>query len=231
MELPLFISVPHAGTHIPPEVKHLCILQPQDILADYDAEADGVYSTLEKQVTGFYTTEIARSLIDLNRAPDQLGGDGVIKSHTSWNIPVFKQFPDDILIRKLLEKYFFPYHEKLSLAGTNRAIRLGIDCHTMSAIGPPTGPDPGRERPLVCLSYADGTCPQEWIESLASCFSETFRHDISINSPFQGGYIIRRHGSEMFWVQIEISQTTTYPIEFKKNCLLEGLKHFCHIMF
>ncbi|MGW8287096.1 MAG: N-formylglutamate amidohydrolase [Desulfobulbales bacterium] len=231
MKLPLFISIPHAGTHIPPEVRDLCILQQHDILADYDAEAEVIYTALEEQVAGCCTTDIARSLIDLNRAPDHLGGDGVIKSHTSWNIPVYRQFPDDNLIRVLLEKYYFPYHEKLSLANSNRFVRLGIDCHTMSALGPPAAPDPGRERPLVCLSYGDGTCPEEWIKRLASYFSASFNDKVSINSPFRGGYIIRKHASELYWVQIEISQTMAYSVEFKKNCLLEGLQHFCHTMF
>lgn len=231
MKLPLFISIPHAGTHIPPEVKDLCILQQQDILADYDAEAKAIYTALEEQVAGCCTTDIARSLIDFNRAPDQVGGDGVIKSHTSWNIPVYRQFPDNKLIRVLLEKYYFPYHEKLSLAGSNSFIRLGIDCHTMSVLGPPAAPDPGQKRPLVCLSYGDGTCPEKWIKRLASCFSASFNDKVSINSPFQGGYIIRKHASELYWVQIEISQTMAYSVEFKKNCLLEGLQHFCHTMF
>ena len=106
MKLPLFISVPHAGTHIPPEVKRLCSLQQKDLMADYDAEADAIYFPLREKVSGFCTTEISRSLIDLNRAPDHLGGDGVIKNHTSWNIPIYRQFPDDSLIRQLLKKYY-----------------------------------------------------------------------------------------------------------------------------
>jgi len=228
MKLPLFISVPHAGPHIPPEVRDLCLLRRQDILADYDAEARFIYFTLEKYAAGFCTTEIARSVVDLNRAPDNIGNDGVIKSHTCWNVPVYRKFPDKKLIAVLLERYYFPYHKKLSAAGYNQAIRLGIDCHTMSAVGPPIGPDPGRERPLVCVSNADGSCPQEWIISLANCFGEVFKEKIAVNTPYQGGYITRTHAAEMPWLQIEISQTRTYSNDFKKNCLLEGLQRFCN---
>jgi len=231
MKMPLFISVPHAGTHIPSEVRDLCLLHRQDIHADCDAEASFIYGALEEYALGFCTTDIVRSVVDLNRAPDDIGNDGVIKSHTCWNVPVYRKLPDKKLMKVLLDRYYFPYHGKLSAGGKNPAIRLGIDCHTMSAVGPPVGPDPGRERPLVCVSNADGTCPQEWITALAHCLSKTFRGKVTINTPFLGGYITRKHCSEMFWLQVEISQTETYSLEIKKNCLLEGLQRFCHMVF
>ena len=50
-----------------------------------------------------------------------------------------------------------------------------------------------------------------------------------MNKPFSGGYITRKHSSEMYWLQLEISRTEAYSLEFKKNCLLEGLQRFCDI--
>lgn len=229
MKLPLFISVPHAGTLIPPEVMNLSILHPQDILADHDAGAYSIYFALEDYAVGFCTTAIARSMVDLNRSPEEIGGDGVIKSHTCWNVPVYSNFPDENLIRDMLDKYYFPYHEKLTAAASHRGIRLGIDCHTMSAVGPPVGPDPGQERPLICVSNADGTCPREWITALAKCLEEVFRERVAINIPFRGGYITRFHAAEMPWLQVEISRTSSYSNEEKRACLLDGLERFCQI--
>jgi formiminoglutamase len=100
----------------------------------------------------------------------------------------------------------------------------------MSAVGPPVGPDPGQERPLVCISNADGTCPQEWIMNLAGCFSAVFKQKAAINKPFRGGYITRSHAVEMPWLQIEISRTDTYSNDFKRNCVLEGLHRFCQTL-
>ena len=76
----------------------------------------------------------------------------------------------------------------------------------MAAIGPPIGPGPGVERPCICLSNGDGTCPQQWMTSLAECFSRTFSHEVAINDPFKGGFITRSHASELPWVQLEISR-------------------------
>jgi len=228
VKLPLLISVPHAGLEIPPEVVDICLLSQNDIMADSDEGACDIYYGLEKYCRTFLSTDIARAIIDLNRPPDDLGGDGVIKSHTCWNVPVYKKFPDKKLISILLESYYFPYHKRLKTVSSDHSVRLGVDCHTMSAVGPPVGPDPGRTRPLVCLSNADGTCPREWILNLAGCLSEAYREKVSINVPFQGGYITRSHAAEMPWLQIEISRTDSYSVTFKRDGLLEGLHRFCH---
>lgn len=229
MKLPLLISIPHGGLTVPREVADICILTEHDILADSDEGAGEIYNALENHCQSFIASDIARALIDLNRAPDDIGGDGVIKSHTCWNVPVYKKFPDQKLIAALLETHYFPYHKKLSAGGSSRSIKLGIDCHTMSEVGPPVGPDPGQKRPLVCISNAGGTCPQEWIRGLAECFAEVFKQEITINTPFRGGYITRKHSSEMFWLQIEISRTDSYSFKFKSNSLLEGLINFCRV--
>lgn len=86
MKLPLLVSVPHAGLQVPPEVEDICILNDKDIVSDSDEGAAETYYGLAKYCHGFVASDIARALIDLNRAPDDIGGDGVIKSHTCWNV-------------------------------------------------------------------------------------------------------------------------------------------------
>jgi N-formylglutamate deformylase len=231
MKFPLLVSVPHAGERVPPEVKDICILSREDILADGDEGAREIYSVLKDLCETFITTDIARALIDLNRAPDDIGGDGVIKSHTSWNVPVYSSFPDKALVQTLLNRYYLPYHKKLSTNGAKQRIKLGIDCHTMSVVGPPVAPDPGRERPFVCLSNAEGTCPAAWIKCLADSFAQVFRDKVTINNPFKGGYITRQHAAEMYWLQIEISRTQNYSATFKRNGLVQALQLFCRTVF
>lgn len=231
MKLPLYISVPHAGTKVPPEIRDICALGEEDILADHDVGADVIYFPLQEYISGFHTTEIARSIVDLNRHPQEIGGNGVIKNHTCCDIPVYKIFPDEMLIRDLLASYYFPYHAKLTADSGDKTIRLGIDCHTMAVIGPPVSPDPGLARPLVCISNDNTTCPAGWIDILADCLASAFNNKVAINMPFRGGYISRLHAAEMPWVQIEISQTAAHSNQFKSHCILEGLQSFCHTVF
>ena len=99
--------------------------------------------------------------------------DGVVKTHTCWDVPVYRSAPTEQLVQTLLATYHRPYHERLARLA-EPALLLAVDCHTMAAFGPPVGPDPGVERPWVCLSNADGTCPSEWMQELKTCFELAF---------------------------------------------------------
>ena len=67
--LPLLISVPHAGWKIPPEIGSRCILTEEEIIRDGDEGAADIYR-LADEVSVFVTTEIARAIVDVNRAED-----------------------------------------------------------------------------------------------------------------------------------------------------------------
>ncbi|MDE0211589.1 MAG: N-formylglutamate amidohydrolase, partial [Boseongicola sp.] len=46
----------------------------------------------------------------------------------------------------------------------------------------------------------------DWIMALKSCFEELLGPNVTINDPFSGGYITRRHSTEMPWLQLELSR-------------------------
>jgi formiminoglutamase len=226
MKLPLLASVPHTGLRIPEEAEPYCILTPQQIAEDGDVGAAEVYA-LEPELEAYISTEIARAVVDLNRAEDDRRPDGVVKTHTCWNVPVYREFPPEDMVKRLLDRYYRPYHARLrELAETG--VKLGVDLHTMAASGPPVGPDPGVERPWVCLSNADGTtCPQEWIESLKNCFEGVFGPNVRINDPFKGGFITRSHAAELPWLQLELSRGPFMSNAEKRRAVLHGLTRWC----
>jgi formiminoglutamase len=138
-------------------------------------------------------------------------------------VPVYRTFPSEDLIETLLAKYHRPYHARLR-AAARRGVRLAVDCHTMAAVGPPVAPDPGAERPHVCLSNAEGTCPAAWIESLRACFEAEFGPNVSVNQPFKGGFITRTHAAEMPWVQLELSRAPFMSTVEKRQRVLRALR-------
>lgn len=224
MNLPFLVSVPHAGMRVPGEVRDICLLTPEQVYADSDGGAAEIYYDLEKSVEAFISSEVARAIVDLNRAVDDFRKDGVIKTHTCFDVKVYKKFPTPRRIKQLLTDYYYPYHQKLiRLAGLDN-IKVGIDCHTMAKVGPPIGPDAGKARPLVCISNADGTCPDQWLQELASCFQKAFpQEQIKINEPFKGGYIIRNYSAKLPWLQIELSRTENFTNADKKAGVFEAL--------
>jgi len=219
-KLPLLLSVPHAGLITPPELTSLSILSQDDIVRDGDVGAAEIYD-LAEHVDAYVTTDIARAFVDLNREIDDRSPDGVVKTHTCWQVPVYKEPLPESLVAELLEKYYHPYHQRLRDLASS--VIMGIDCHTMAAEGPPIGPDPGQARPAVCLGNADGTCPQEWIESLAKCMREIVHPEVTINEPFSGGFITRSHAQEMPWLQLEFSRAPFLPNQDKRKRLLQAL--------
>jgi formiminoglutamase len=225
VKLPLLISVPHAGLAVPEEVAERSILSPEQIVSDGDVGAADVYAIAD-EVEAFVTTDVARAFVDLNRAEDDRGQDGVVKTHTCWNEPVYDAPLGDEVVERLLGRYYRPYHARLTaLAGPS--VRLAVDCHTMAALGPPVGPDPGQERPWICLSNGDGTCPREWMDALTRCFADAFGRQPSINRPFKGGYITRTHAAEMPWVQLELSRAPFLPSTEKRHRVLMALREWC----
>lgn len=221
MKLPVLLSVPHAGLKIPPEVQNICILTKKDILEDGDVGAAEIFHSLKNEVEAFVTTDIGRAIVDMNRAEDDFWKDGVIKTHTCWDVPVYRTYPPKEIIAKLIAKYHQPYHSKLS--DFAKQAKIGIDCHTMASVAPPVAPDKGKERPPVCLSNANFTCPQKWIESLARCLTRTLAVPVSINLPFKGGHIVRSHAHEIPWIQLEFSRAPFLSDRQKSDLLHKAL--------
>jgi N-formylglutamate deformylase len=220
MKLPLIISVPHAGLAVPKEVQDYCALTPEQILADSDEGAAEIYD-FKSDVRAYITTDIARAIVDMNRAEETRGRDGIIKTHTCYNARVYRQpVPEDV-IEILLDRYYRPYHQRLLESAADA--KFGVDCHTMAAVGPPSAKDSGSGRPNICLSNAQGSCPQDWFEKIVHCFEASFDSEISVNHPFKGGHIIRSHSSELPWVQVELSRAPFLENSEKRECILRAL--------
>lgn len=213
-KLPIIISMPHGSINIPSEVSDICQLTEKDIIKDSDEQTQEIYSKVAGNAQVVIESNVARAIVDLNRAEDDIRKDGIIKTHTCWDVPIYSQQPNSELIKKLISKYHRPYHNALT-AATHKKVKLGIDCHTMAEFGPPVGPDSGIERPAICLSNRNGeTCPTEWLEQLAYMFEEYFGH-VQINKPFSGGHTVASHCKELPWIQLEFSRTLEFACQYK----------------
>jgi N-formylglutamate deformylase len=229
MSFPFVVSVPHAGLDMPEELSGLCTLDPRHVAEDGDEGAATIYAPLGELAAHFVTTSVARAFVDMNRAEDDRRKDGVVKTHTCLDVPIYERPLSEPLVQSLLAAYHRPYHAALTRAGTGA--RFGIDCHTMLANGPPVGPDHGRPRPAVLLGDGNGTTfPAEWTATLASCLSDELETEVALNQPFSGGYIVRAHAAETPWIMLELSRAPFLSDAEKGRRVHAALATFCRTL-
>jgi formiminoglutamase len=228
-KLPVLLSIPHGGTEAPVELQDRIVLNQYDLHDDIDPFTRQIYD-LGDGVTTVISTDIARTFVDLNRAPEQRPPqypDGVVKSMTCLGQSIYKagREPKGRLISKLLRHYYYPYHKRIEKTLQQPELRLALDCHSMLAFGPTISPDPGQRRPMICLGNGLGqTCPWELIDRLAGSVAEAFslqRDEVTINRPFAGGYITRTYGKlPIPWIQVELNRALYLdPLWFDRESL------------
>jgi N-formylglutamate deformylase len=217
-KLPVLITIPHGGMSIPNELTDKIIIGKKEIFEDIDPFTQEIYNLKDKVIT-LFKTDIARTFVDLSRAPDDLppeNSDGIIKSHTCFGKKIYKENeqPDSSLINQLLDKYYHSYHKHLRnyIEKNKKEIQLCLDCHTMAETGPAISPDKGMKRPLFCLGNRFGNAAHnDIIEKLKLSFVEIFNLDekqVAINEPFAGGFITRNYGNNPLpWIQVEMNRS------------------------
>ncbi len=212
-KLPFLVSIPHGGTKMPVELSHHTIISAEDLFDDSDAYTAEIYN-VEHMVETQISTDYARAFIDLSRSEKKMPPkykDGLIKSVTCYNRPIYASIPTPKMQNLLIQKYYNPYHWRLAHELENKKIMLALDCHSMAAIAPDIAPDKGTERPLINLGDLDGrACDSAITTLLQSAFVDVFQFkqsDVTINAPFKGGYITQKYGNNPKpLIQIEMNR-------------------------
>lgn len=125
-------------------------------------------------------------------------GLGLLKSKSRYGEPVQERKLTYAEVEERLDNYHRPYHRELKSnidrMKSGHGFVWHLSCHCMSAVGAPTHPDPGRERPDFCLGNMNGkTSSDQFIAWVA----ETIRglgFTCTINDPYTGGELNRRYG-------------------------------------
>ena len=211
MTLPVLLSIPHGGMRTPPELCDMLRISDRDIFEDGDAHTVPIYDIGEAAAV-VVRAEVARAFVDLNRSLQDMppaNPDGLIKSATCHNRPIYAVQPDEAMRRDLIAKYYMPYHRRIQQA-VRGDLQLCLDCHSMEDVAPAISPDCGTRRPLFCLSNRRGqTSSNKSLTLLASCISEAYgisRTSVRLNDPFLGGHITRTYGNNPLpWLQVEMN--------------------------
>lgn len=216
---PLILSVPHCGLEFPPEVaaqiKARFVANPEDT----DWGVHELYDFAPSMGITLIHARYSRYVIDLNRDPAlmPLYADGrketalvpvtTFQGATLYDGPV----PDTEEIARRRAAYFDPYHNRLAaLVQETRAERgtvLLYDAHSIRRLVPTIRPTPFPD--LILGDGCGKTTHMRLREAALGALRETGVYQVSLNDPFQGGYITRNFGRPAAGVhalQLEMSQ-------------------------
>lgn len=230
--LPFLLSIVHGGLMLPRELAPRVAVSPADIFFDSNPWTREIFNFGEL-VQGRLDFETARIIIDLDKDPAQkfpITENSIVKLRTRYNKPVWKEGeePPADEVNRLIDRYHRMFHETLERTASRGGVRMGIDCHSMAPVGAPLDPDPGAMRPMFCIgNLGDENGEGEWLscnpeflhlfkEAVEEEFSELELAEgqklVSLNTPYAGGYVLKRHrpdkrGQGTPWLQFTINRS------------------------
>jgi len=219
MALPILITLPHCSGDVPPEIfarMRECGEPEADlrrrIFSEGDPFTDRIY---DLPASAVLSAPFSRFTVDLNRARDEGGPNGVVKATDFQMRPLYA--PDHVVYaaerERRLRAYYDPFHGAVDQRLRQGGIRLLLDGHSMTGKGPALGPDAGKPRPALCLCNlgdTNGHPPRTQPVSLDPALARAARDHAAqavavafphwpadgralLNDPFEGGHILRRY--------------------------------------
>jgi N-formylglutamate deformylase len=214
---PVLLSIPHVGTHIP-ETLRGDYTEVAWQRADTDWHLDRLYAFAHQLGASVLQATHSRSVIDLNRPPDDQSlypgriTTGLCPIETFRGEPLHRngRTPDAAETARRLGLYWRPYHEALAaeldrLRSLHGHVLLW-DAHSIASRLPRLFDD---KLPDLNLGTADGaSCAAEVLAPVAA-IAQRSGFSTVVNGRFKGGYITRYYGRPAHGVhaiQLELCQ-------------------------
>ncbi len=203
--VPIIISVPHAGTKFPSELKKDYKKRMRKQLDDTDWFVHWLYDFAPSMGITLIKANLSRWVIDLNRDPESipLYEDGrlitsITPSTDFYGNKLYKsesREPDEKEINRRLKKYYWPYYQQLRVLMGERKQQFGKvllwDAHSIRHLVSTIQKEPFPD--MILGNNNEKTAHPALIKSaLQSLSSGDF--GISHNTPFKGGHITRYFG-------------------------------------
>ncbi len=216
--IPLLVSLPHVGTHLPEEQKPRYVERAL-ALEDTDWHLERLYDSVPGLGASLIVPKYSRYLIDLNRPPDNApmyagaNNTELCPTHFFTGDPLYRDSmePDADEINRRREQYWQPYHNavtgELQRLKNQFGYALLFDGHSIRVELPWLFP--GR-LPDLNLGTADGrSCALSLRTLVAGRLKAQSDYSHVVDGRFKGGYITRHYGrpaESIHAVQMEMCQ-------------------------
>ncbi|WP_245707090.1 N-formylglutamate amidohydrolase [Epilithonimonas hungarica] len=219
-KVPVVISIPHAGTFIPEDIKSKMDPEISSQLDDTDWFIDKLYSFATELGITIITANYSRWVVDLNRDPENhaLYSDGRVITDvvtiTDFNgnkIYNDDHTPNQQEVSRRVELYHKPYHKKLNEFLQKTKAEFGkvllFDAHSIRKSVPGIRPE---DFPDLILGDNDETSASPELIKTTIDSLQNKGYGFSHNHPFKGGYITRSFGNpkeNIHALQLEMCKT------------------------
>jgi N-formylglutamate deformylase len=200
---PLLVSLPHAGTHMPPDIA--ATLQPRALqVEDTDWHLDKLYAFATELGASLITPGHSRYVVDLNRPRDNqpmyAGANNTELCPTRFftGDALYREgmAPSQAQVQERVATYWQPYHDALRdelarLKATHGHAVL-FDGHSIKSELPWLFDG---KLPDLNLGTASGAaCAPALRDALGAVLRSQQRFSVAIDGRFKGGHITRHHG-------------------------------------
>ena len=200
----VIIHVPHAGTHVPHQVREHILLDDAALTAEIARMTDwhtglvaGARPGGQAVLATTFVNQLSRLVIDPERFTDESEvmrtvGMGAVYTRTSHG-QVLRALSDEDEGR-LLDRYFHPYADAFA-AHVDEMLRRCRRCTIIDVHSYPERPlpyelRPGAPRPHICVGTDEDHTPAWLLDAALLAFAG---HETALNTPFSGTYVPLRH--------------------------------------
>lgn len=214
---PILISIPHAGTHLTPEVAS-GLSDAALPLSDTDWHIPKLYDFARALGASILVGQYSRFVIDLNRPSDDkplytTATTGLYPDTLFDGRATFKpgMTPTDAQRQQYLDEIWQPYHQKihseLARMKQESGYALLFDAHSIASVIPRLFD--GQLPDLNLGTNSGESCAPALSEILEKTCQQQTRFTHVLNGRFKGGYITRAYGqpeNDVHAVQLELAQ-------------------------
>jgi N-formylglutamate deformylase len=200
---PLIVSIPHAGTRIPPELAGDFVDAARSV-PDTDWHLAALYDFVRERGASLIVPRLSRYVIDLNRPGDDrpmyagANNTELCPTRSFTGEPLYRpgRSPDATEIARRRERYWQPYHDALQGEIENvrsrHAHAVLFDAHSIRSELPWLFE--GR-LPDLNLGTASGrSCARSLRQALERVLAGQQRYSHVVDGRFKGGHITRHYG-------------------------------------
>jgi formiminoglutamase len=216
-QLPLLISIPHAGTRLTPAVEKGLTDEARP-LQDTDWHIPRLYDFARAMGASILVGNYSRLVIDLNRPADDkplytTATTGLFPDVLFDGRPSFlpDAAPSDEERAGYLQNIWQPYHQQLqnelARLKAQHGYALLFDAHSIASVIPRLFD--GKLPDLNLGTNGGESCPASLSDRLVTCCQQQQQFSHVLNGRFKGGYITRAYGQpqeNQHAVQLELAQ-------------------------